>query len=680
MSSENTHYNHLIGETSPYLQMHVSNPVDWYPWGKEALEKAKMQDNLLVISIGYAACHWCHVMEHESFADEEVAEIMNTKFVSVKIDREERPDIDKIYMDAAHLLNGNGGWPLNVIALPDGKPIFAGTYFPKKQWISILDKLANLYVTDKHQITRHAETLTKNIQISSKVQPAKSQIYFDSRLPEDIYADWSKTFDYSHGGISKAPKFPMPVALQYLLEFQEVYRNNHALDFLQKTLDEMGKGGIYDHIDGGFARYSVDKYWHVPHFEKMLYDNAQLISLYSKSYTKTKNINYLKIAEESVYFVLIELTDSKGLFYAALDADSDGDEGAYYVWDYKEIRSLLGDFSDMFIDFFMISKAGNWEKNRNILHINESKEKICKQYKIRIDDFEKKLINAKSILSENRKKRIKPTLDNKIITEWNALMISALCDIYKASGKEQYLTIAINAVQEILKNLFDKDGVLYRNFINHERSIQGFLPDYAFLIKALLDVYDNTFDVKWAVIADELYTTVKENFHDTSTGLFFYTSKQAESLITRKIEIHDNVIPASNSVMAQNLIILSKIFDKEEYYNHAEKMLTTVFPDMVNGGAYMANWLSIYMKMCIGTDEISIVGSESIAFKKEFDKYYKPLSVFIGDTSSSNKIPTLFYKKNEANTKIYICKNKNCTEPFSEVSTAIKYLQKSIFS
>src|SRR5665213_4263343 len=420
--------NELIHETSPYLLQHAHNPVDWYPWGTKALDKAKKENKMLLISVGYAACHWCHVMEHESYEDTAVANIMNQNFVCIKVDREERPDVDQVYMNAAYLINGSGGWPLNALAMPDGKPFFAGTYFPKQNWIQVLDYFSNLYKTDPKKLEAQAEHLSKGIKDIENVPMNNSAVSFNMKTLDGMFAVFQNSIDMVNGGTRGAMKFPMPDTWEYLLQYHYLSGNNEALKAVETTLDNMANGGIYDQIGGGFSRYATDSLWHTPHFEKMLYDNAQLVSLYSHAFQVTENPLYKRIVYETVGFVKRELTSSKGGFYSSLDADSEGKEGKFYVWTKDEIRNILGNNADLFDEYFGITEKGNWETGENIPDINMGEKDLEKKYNLTHDALLQKIDSLKKLVFEKRKERVRPGTDDKILTSWNALMAKGLID------------------------------------------------------------------------------------------------------------------------------------------------------------------------------------------------------------------------------------------------------------
>ncbi|MEN0049359.1 MAG: thioredoxin domain-containing protein, partial [Bacteroidota bacterium] len=473
--------NKLVEENSPYLLQHAHNPVNWYPWGEEALEKAKKENKLLLISVGYAACHWCHVMEHESFEDTTVANLMNKHFVSIKVDREERPDVDNVYMTACQLAtNKSCGWPLNAFALPDGRPVWAGTYFPKKEWLSVLNYFTELYQKEPEKLDTYAAQLTEGIQTLEQIDWNEDAL----QLTDNQITNWTTIFlqgiDQKRGGRKGAPKFPMPNNYEYLLKYAYQIGDGEAKEVALTTLDNIALGGIYDQLGGGFARYSVDADWHVPHFEKMLYDNGQLVSLYSQAYQWTKEDLYQKTVEETLEFIARELTDESGGFYSSLDADSEGEEGKFYVWTQEEIEEVLQNeqAANIFNTYYDVSKAGNWE-HTNVLQRKRTAEEVATQFGLSVEELEKQIVSAKTQLFEARSKRVRPGLDDKILTSWNALMLKGYIDAYKAFGKEEYLNTALKNADFLIQNMMQEDGKLFRNHKDGKSVINGFLDDYA---------------------------------------------------------------------------------------------------------------------------------------------------------------------------------------------------------
>jgi uncharacterized protein YyaL (SSP411 family) len=558
------HTNSLINASSPYLLQHAHNPVNWYEWNAESLAKAKAENKLIIVSIGYSACHWCHVMERESFELEEVAEVMNKHFICIKVDREERPDIDQIYMLAVQLMNGQGGWPLNAICLPDQRPIYGGTYFRKTDWISILQNVADLWANDPEKAKDYAKRLTDGINEAEKIIPNTNQIDFDKNQLEEIVKPWINHFDITDGGYNRAPKFPLPNNWTFLLRYSFLTPNQSTFHAVTHTLEQMSHGGIYDQVGGGFARYSVDGKWHVPHFEKMLYDNAQLIGLYAEAYQAVKYEPFKQVAIESIDWVFREMQAENGLFFVALDADSEGIEGKFYVWDKEEFDGIVGEDASLLAPYFNVTETGNWEEEEtNILRRLQDDDEFLERWKVegreveggrsQISNLKSQISNAKAKLLKARSKRIKPGLDDKCLTAWNAMMIKVLADVSQIFDDENYYQKAKKAMLFILENMVSPDGGLYRNYKNNKTSINGFLDDYTFTIEALISLYEADFDEEWLLEAKSLTNYVITNFTDTDNEMFFYTSAKGEALIARKHEVMDNVIPSSNSVMAQNL-------------------------------------------------------------------------------------------------------------------------------
>ena len=674
-AQQHQYTNALINESSPYLLQHAHNPVNWYPWGEEALEKAKKEDKLLLISVGYAACHWCHVMEHESFEDTTVARIMNEHFVAIKVDREERPDIDDIYMTVCQMASGRGcGWPLNAFALPDGRPVWAGTYFPKNQWMETMEYFIEAYSNEREKMEEYAAQLTEGIQGVGTFQPTGEEAVFTADQVNTVAERFMNHVDFVKGGRNGAPKFPVPNGYEFLLQYYHLSNNEKALDAVNTTLQNMAMGGIYDHLGGGFARYSTDEDWKVPHFEKMLYDNAQLVSLYSHAYQKTKDPLYKTVVEETLHFIEQELSHSKGGFYSSLDADSEGEEGKFYVWEKEEIDSILADekVAKIFCDYYEVRKGGNWEKT-NVLHRKKSVEKISSEYNISTTELAEIIQNAKQKLFEARAARIRPGLDDKILTSWTALMIKGYLDAYRAFGNTSYLEIAQKNMDFLLKKQLQNDNRLNRNFKDGKSSINAFLDDYAFMIQALLSLYEATFEEKWLHKADELAAYALEHFEDESNALLYYTSKLDPALIARKKEIEDNVISGSNSAMARNLLHLGTYLYKEAYINRAKDMLHLIAPTLESTEQpnFYSNWCALYTEFAHPLYEVAVIGPDYQSLKASLQSGYHPNALFLGGASEGN-MELLKDKLQEGETFIYVCQNKVCQLPVQEVEAAVK--------
>lgn len=665
--------NSLIHASSPYLLQHAHNPVNWYEWGQEALEKARAENKLILVSIGYSACHWCHVMERESFENHEVAEVMNRHFVCIKVDREERPDIDQIYMYAIQLMTGSGGWPLNCICLPDQRPIYGGTYFRKNDWINILENVAALWANEPDKAIQYAERLTSGIKDSEKIIPApQTEAYTNEHLTE-IIEPWKRHFDIGYGGYNRAPKFPLPNNWVFLLRYGFLKDDESVFTAVCHTLEEMSRGGIYDQIGGGFARYSVDDKWHVPHFEKMLYDNAQLISLYAEAYQCTKFDSFKQTAVETINWVFDEMTSADGLFYSALDADSEGVEGKFYVWDKVEFDQVLGTDAQLLGAYYNVTEEGNWEEEQtNILRKTISDDELLAKFDIGAEVLYDKIKSAKAKLMTLRSKRVRPGLDDKCLTAWNGMMIKALADAATILNHNLYYEKASAAASFILNNLKSEKGGLYRNYKNRKASITGFLDDYAFFIEALIALYEYDFDEKWLNEAKLLTEYVIANFSDADSPMFFYTSAESEDLIARKHEVMDNVIPASNSTMAQNLAKLALLFDIDLYTEKAAAMLAAVQPKIKTYGSAYSNWAIQLLNEIYGINEIAITGLETDVVKLELSSHYIPNKITLGGTKSN--LPLLKGKQSNE-TKVYICRNKVCQLPVNTVEDALEYLQ-----
>ena len=664
--------NKLANETSPYLLQHANNPVDWFPWGNEALNKAKSENKLLVISIGYAACHWCHVMEHESFEDTSVAQVMNDFYVSIKVDREERPDVDQIYMDAAHLITGRGGWPLNVIALPDGRPVFAGTYFRKNDWTKILLYFKDLYQKEPETFHTEAGKLTDAIKGMRVPGLEESSSSFTNQELEDSFNMIISYVDFDNGGTKGAPKFPMPSIYQFLMNYHFHSKDPRALEAIKVTLDNMANGGIYDHLGGGFARYSTDEIWKVPHFEKMLYDNAELVSLYSNAYKLTGNELYKKIVYETLKFIEREITDESGGFYSSLDADSEGEEGKYYVWTKQEIETLLSDKSELFCDYYSVTSIGNWEGN-NILYINHKKEDLLKKFQIDEKLFEKIISESKKILFEERNKRIRPGLDDKILTSWNALMLRGYVDAYMTFGEKKFLSTALKNGEFILSNMTNEDGRLNRNYKNGKSNINAYLDDYSYTIEAFISLYEATFDEKWIYAAKKSADYLIAHFKENESDFFFYTSDLDEPLIARKIDFSDNVTPSSNSSLAMGLFKLSRFFFNESYEELASNLVKAIKQSALRNPTFHSYWLTAAVKLAFPFYEVGIVGDNFESERSEIGKMFLPnIILFGGENEGSLEILKNRYIAGK--TLIYICENRVCQLPLENLEKAVKQI------
>lgn len=669
--------NALIDESSPYLLQHAHNPVDWQPWGEAALAQAKKENKLLIISVGYAACHWCHVMEHESFEDTLVAKIMNENFIPIKVDREERPDVDDVYMTACNLVSGRGGWPLNAFALPDGKPVWAGTYFPRDQWIKVLEQFIDLQKTDPARLQESAEKLTSGISNRDDMAIVNEQSEYTTGSLDRISNVFLSTIDMDKGGRNGAPKFPMPNNYEYLMRYSSLAKSQQAKDAVETTLDEMAYGGIYDQIGGGFARYSVDALWHVPHFEKMTYDNGQLVSLYAKGYQQSGKAVYKDVVTQTLDYVAREMTSPEGGFYSSLDADSEGVEGKFYVWTKAEIDSLIEPQEHKLIyEYYNITEAGNWEHGNNILRRLQSDELYCKEQSVTQDELKALKVKWHKVLMTHRDTRVRPGLDDKILTSWNALMAKGYVDAYIALGDESYLAVAKKNLSFLLKNQKSGDHRLNRNYKNGKSSINGFLDDYALLIDALMAMYQATFDITYLDEADAFAQYTVKHFMKAENGMFNYTSDVDPPLVARTSEVSDNVIPASNSMMARNLKTLGELLYNKEYSQIAQQMLQNMTKTLETtaGPSFYSNWLQLYLEMVYPSYEVAIMGDDYENIRKKMMKNYHPNAVFLGG-AEEGKLKLLEAKLPDSETLIYVCQNKACKFPVSSVDKAMTLIK-----
>lgn len=674
------HTNALIHETSPYLLQHAHNPVNWEAWKPEVLERAQKEDKPLIISIGYAACHWCHVMEKECFEDEEVAQMMNENFINIKIDREERPDVDQIYMDAIQMMSGNGGWPLNIVALPDGKPFWGATYVPKDNWIKSLKQLKDLYQNDRSRIVDYATNLSQGITAINLVENKSESGLFNMEQLDQSVAGWARHFDNYLGGHKRAPKFMMPNNWDFLMHYAQTNNKPELMEQVNVTLKRMAYGGIFDHVGGGFSRYAVDTKWHVPHFEKMLYDNGPLTSLYARAYAVTKNPLYKEVVEQTIAFVQEELTDDEGGFYSSLDADSldengELEEGAYYVWTKEQLSQLLGTDFEIFKDYFNINSYGLWEHGNYVLIRDKDDAEIAEKHKLSISDLKQKMNEALSVLKTERAKRSKPRLDDKILTSWNGLMLSGLIDAYRYLGNEEYLALALKNAEFLEREMIGDDYALFRNHKNGKSDIDAFLEDYAVLSEAYLGLYEVTFDEKWLKHSKGLIAYAKAHFYDTNSGMFFYTSDKDKSLIRRSIETIDKEISSSNSIMAKNLLKFHKLYPDDGYGDMAKQMLKNVQDDFAESGQGFANWLNLVLFENQNFYEIAVVGENYKAIGKDISHEYLPNSILVG-SAQDGPVELLTNRYAQGETFVYVCIEGACKLPVQTADEAVALINK----
>ena len=679
--------NNLQYETSPYLLQHAENPVDWYAWGEEALTKAVREDKPILVSIGYSACHWCHVMEHESFEKENVARVMNEHFVCIKVDREERPDVDAIYMDAVQAMGVQGGWPLNVFLMPDAKPFYGVTYMPQRNWINLLESIRVAFNAQRDELAQSAEGFAQELNLSDaeRYGLTPSNPLFSPETVAVLYRKVAVKADDEKGGMNRAPKFPMPSIWRFLLRYyrsteRETEPADRALVQVKLTLDRMALGGIYDQLGGGFARYSTDADWFAPHFEKMLYDNGQLLTLYAEAYSLLKSPLYKHVVYQTIGFAQRELLSPEGGFYSALDADSEGVEGKFYTFTTPELRDILGADYDWFAELYTITEAGNWEPGHdghglNILHRTATDDAFAQRMGWSLAELNVRLDATHTRLMQVRNGRVRPGLDDKILCSWNGLMLKGLATAYRVFGEPEFLTLALRLAFFLLKNMRDtRNGRLWHSYKKGRAKQAGFLDDYAAVIDGLLALYQATFAENWLTEADQLTQYVLANFSDDRvddlTGqdpLFFFTDKNSEELIARRKELFDNVIPSSNSMMVENLYTLSLLLERPDYADRTDQMLGRVQPLVQKNADYLTNWAAQFALRARPTAEIAIVGPDADQFRAELDADFYPNKVLCG-TRDKSSLPLLQHRGTvDGKTTVYVCYNRACQLPVTSV-------------
>jgi uncharacterized protein YyaL (SSP411 family) len=577
-------------------------------------------------------------------------------------------------MNAVQLMQQRGGWPLNCIALPDGRPVWGGTYFTKAQWIEQINQVANFYEQRPQEMLDYAQKLAKGIQQSELVSYNKEKPNFSWQDLENTLEPWSKQFDYKEGGPKRAPKFPIPNNYLFLMRYAHLKQDNKLSEYVQLTLDKMAWGGIYDQVGGGFARYSTDKLWKVPHFEKMLYDNAQLVSLYSEAYTCYGKEMYKDIVEQTLAFVRRELSNDNGAFYSALDADSEGLEGKFYVWKKEEIKSLLGQDYPLFAKYYNINHKGYWEEGNYILVKDQSDADFCKKENLELDVFQQKVKQWQSKLLEEREQRTRPALDDKSLTSWNALMCQAYTDAYLAFGNKYYLHTAIKNARFILDKQCQSDHSLWHSYKDGHSSINGFLEDYALTISAFIRLYEATFDEQWLNKAKDLTDYCHAHFYDSQSGMFFFTSDLDAPLVARKMEINDNVMPASSSVMGNNLFALGQLLDNSDYLNMAQLQLNNIKSYMPSYGSGYSNWAILMLYYIAPFYEVAIVGTQAVQKALDFKQHYAPNTLLLGSMTDS-PLPLLQNKMLEGQTTFYLCQNKSCQLPTTELPAVLDLIK-----
>lgn len=656
--------NRLVNSTSPYLQQHAYNPVDWHEWGAEALDRAVREDKPILVSIGYSSCHWCHVMERECFEDKEVAALMNQHLVCIKVDREERPDIDHVYMEAVQAMGVSGGWPLNVFLTPGQKPFYGGTYFPPTNWSALVTHLAKVFRDRRAEIDKTGDDLAKHLNADEVHRFAAEPGLFQSEDLVKPFEILEAKFDNAYAGLDRAPKFIMPGVWQWLLRHHHQTKSARPFEMVWRTLESIARGGIYDHVGGGFARYSVDNRWFAPHFEKMLYDNAQLLSLYSEAYRIRPEPWVKKVVMDTVGWLTREMRHPDGGFFSALDADSEGEEGRYYTWTTDELDDLLGESAPRFAIYYGVTPEGNWEDGRNIIYRPDSSPLSSEDSKL-LKECLSKLLAA-------REKRVRPGLDDKVLTGWNAMLIVGLTDAYKSLGDESLLRTAEQAATFLRRHLIDMPRC-YRSFKDHRGATEGFLEDYAHLIRAWIAMYECTFDESWLQQAQPLTEHVMTEFRDGTDGFFFISAASGEKLIARKKELFDNVIPSPNSVMARNLFRLGTILDRDDWKQAATTMARQLRKVILDEPNYLFNWGMLSQEIANPFHEIVICGTEAHARRKELSGHFLPFAQVVGAVGSS-QIPLLEGRYVSKHTRLYVCSNKVCKLPVDTVKDALQQL------
>lgn len=655
--------NRLSEESSPYLLQHQHNPVHWWAWKEAAWQKARQENKLVLISIGYSACHWCHVMEKEVFEDRECAAFMNEHFICIKVDREERPDVDAVYMDALHLMGRQGGWPLNVFALPDGRPVYGGTYFPKSQWLNVLENLVDLFRNDYDKVTEYASRLQEGLTQMNQLDVMQEEITFQPEYLHVLVEEWSASWDWNKGGNNRAPKFPMPNNWEFLLNYGARTNQPKVLEFVHLTLKKMALGGIYDQIGGGFARYSVDDQWKVPHFEKMLYDNAQLLSVYAQAYRHDPQPLYRSILELTIQWLEREMKAPTGLYYSALDADSEGVEGKYYTWTEEELRDVLQDDFDFAKEYYRIGAEGYWEHGQNILLRTVTDEVFAEQHHLTLSELNNRVQRVQSKLMKVRQQRIRPGLDHKCLTSWNALLITGFVEVYKSFQDEQYLGMAIQLAEAIELQMVDKNGNLMHVQTNGAAKQAAFLDSYAFLAEAYITLYEASAREQWLLRAKELADAALHHFAEQQLGLMYFTSSKGEQLVARRVEVQDNVIPASNSSMCKVMFRLAHHFEDPTYETISEKMLSQAVQQITYASG-SSNWLQVFMWHVFPFYEVVFTGERSKEFMKQAHQEVLPQMLVAASTINS-ELP-LFANRFGTNSAIYVCTGKMCFAPVTE--------------
>lgn len=684
--------NHLQYETSPYLLQHKDNPVDWYAWKPEALERARRENKPILVSVGYSTCHWCHVMERESFEDQEVADYMNENFINIKVDREERPDLDQIFMEACVAISGNGGWPLNCFLTPDGRPFFAGTYYPPRpgnnrpSWLQLLLHMARVYRDERDKVEAQAQKLAELAQGSgavfySDLAPEQAETLFDEALLEGLQQKLMKTADRQQGGFGGAPKFPTAMSLEWLLHYHSLTGDAESKEHVALSLEKMIRGGIYDQLGGGFARYATDNAWLVPHFEKMLYDNALLVGLLAEYELLESRPLFRQALTDTLAFVERELSHESGGFYAALDADSEGVEGKFYVWDYGEVQELLGPAADLFCRFYDVRPSGNWEYT-NILWCPQSLEAFADAEGMAADALAAQLATARNQLLARREERIRPGLDYKILLAWNALMCTAYAKAARATGSEAYRERALKNMAFLEQHFQRKDGSWYRSgtFLagKWQPQYEAFLEDYAYLAEAMLEVYELTFDTRWIREATALCQRVITDFFDSESNLYYFTARQQSDVPLRRIDTMDNAIPSGNAVLFTVFQRLALLNGDASLEARARKMAVQMLKGIDRYPGSFARWAKGLLTLVYPVKEVAVLGPSAPAFAEKIQQWPLLHRLIMASTETNNDFPLLTNRPVGADTLIYVCENFTCQRPVDNLEAARALLCKPI--
>ncbi len=670
-STVHKYTNALANETSPYLLQHAHNPVNWRPWSQEAMDEAKKENKLVLVSIGYSSCHWCHVMEEETFEDEEVAKIMNENFISIKVDREERPDIDNIYQTFVRLIDSNSGWPLNVITLPNGKPLYGNTYHTKDQWMQVLSKVSDMYKNDPEKAAEYSNMVAQGIQEVNLIAPSTDFELLNEDALHKSVDSWKLFWDLEWGGDQGIQKFMIPVNLNFLMDYALLAKDDLVKAHVKNTLDKIISGGIYDHIGGGFFRYSTDTRWKVPHFEKMLYDNAQALSLYSKAFAVYNELEYRDKVLETIAFLEREMKHPEGGYYAAMDADSEGEEGKFYTWGKEELESVLDEDFELFAKYYNIKPEDAWEEDTYVLHKSVEDVDFSKE-----NDVPRNVLNSakkswKEQLLDARKQRIRPSLDDKVITSWNALLINGFVDAYKAFGQKKHLEKA-KAIFRFLTEKSYQNGELIHSYKEGGRHIGGFLEDYAFLADASLNLYGVTLETSYLDFAQALSDKVQDQFLDRASGMYHYNKNN--ELIARIIKTDDGVLPSPNAVMAHNLFVLGHLHYDTGFLEKSKSMLSSIMPLIGESAASYSKWNTLLLHNTFAYYEIAVVGKNALPLVNNLNQKSIPNTLVVGSLSESD-FPLFKDRYKEDGTFIYVCQNSTCKLPVKTVDEAMVQLR-----